>query len=84
MNFRKKAFQIAIEWHFRDSIPQEWYDLSSHEDFMKVFDLIPSLIDDADLIVDFQYEDYMAESVANSAWQLYRTIYLAFGEGDEK
>lgn len=74
INYGKVAFQISINYHFRDSIPTEWDDLETEEEFFAVFNKIPEMIDDIDLIVEEWLENEMSEAVANMVYNLWHSV----------
>lgn len=71
INYDKIGFDFAVEWHFRDGVPEEWYDLQTEEEFNKAFDDMPAMIDDALLIVEHWLEDKTSDEVATLTWELY-------------
>ena len=80
INVGKVAFEIAIEWHFRDGVPEEWYDFETEEEFNKAFDEIPALIDDTLLVVEEWLENEMSQAVANLTWNLFNFTRSTFAK----
>lgn len=79
INYHKIAFDISVDWHFRDGIPEEWHEMETDEEFQQAFDAMPKMIDDCELIVEEHLKDYQTESVVNTVWNLYRYIRISLG-----
>lgn len=85
-NYHKIAFETTIDWHFRDGIPQEWYNLSTKEEFEAVLSYrnLLRLLNNVELIADEVYENEAHEWLADRAWNLYNTLCMALSKQHKK